>query len=831
MAKNKPNETTVQIDEFEKSIRNYANEIEVISSFPEAVRRLPGEYIGNKGNKGWKSCIREILQNAFDECVRQNSPCHYVRMIFDERNQSAVIEDQGRGIPHGKMIEIYSTQHSSSNYSKKPFEYTSGVHGVGAGVAMALSKKFTSDSYVLGEGRRVEFDKGVLWKYGEKPIKCPPGRQGTTVYMEPDLTILDHVNLTCVEIFSLIQQIYTMSNIGDRFDFTGIDINGAIAINEKLVNTDGMATNLFMMTEKPIIAPIHFSADDGFCRAEVVFTYDAAAITESEDISSYANFTPTNDGGTHVDGFIDGLCQYFRYYMNRIYLPEKSKISVTNVDIRTGLKAVVFGACLNPVFAGQFKGILTSEEMKPFIKDLTVKSLEQWAKEKPNDLQRVAKYLKDIADVRTKSNETKVKLTSNYESSALGEYPKKFVKPSGKKNIEFFIVEGDSALGGIENGRDHARQGIFPIRGKLPNAFARNKTEILNNQEVSAIIRLVTGDKVYKKNFDVSQVKWDKIIILADADPDGSHISTLVLRLFLVFMPQVIAAGKLYKAIPPLYSVGNGKKKTYFATKADFAKFIQQTFNKSHVIEYLGKDAKKLTPNECIKLFYKNIDYAYNINILSNIFAVDPMLLELVLFNLADAIDFNTQRDIAVAGFAQASVAKSEEETKALIDHSIVQSIGYSLTNLNFSKLKKSIEKAFRFMHVDKRNGTTVIEGEVNDKYQYVFINDYFIRNCIDVIRNIMLNDYRYYKLDDRVASIYEIMSVFDNTMPTVKRYKGLGEMDSSEAAESTLSIENRTLIRYTLESAKEEINSIRYIDSNVSSLLSNITISRQDVE
>ena len=520
---NKKEKTTkpkTPTNDFESSIRNYANEIETIKSFAEAVRRIPGEYIGNKGNKGWKSCIREIFQNAFDECVRQKSPCHYVRMVFDERNQSAIIEDDGRGVPYGKIIEIYSTQHSSSNYTKEPYNYTSGCHGVGGGVAMALSKKFIVQSYVLGEGRMVQFDRGILWKYGEKPVKCPTGRQGTTVYMEPDTEVLGPINLTAAEVFELVKRIYPMSNIGDRFDFTGIDINGAFIINEKLVNREGIIVDLKQICEKPIIAPIHFAADNGTMRAEVVFTYDASAVTESEDIDSYANFSPTTDGGTHVEGFLDGLCQYFRYYMNKIYLNEKSKISITNVDIKTGLKAVVFGALLNPVFAGQFKGILTSEEMKPFMKDLTIASLEKWAQEKPADLQRVAKYLKDVAEVRIKSNETKVKLTSNYETSALGAFPKKFVKPSGKKNVEFFIVEGDSALGGIENGRDCATQGIFPIRGKLPNAFARNKNEILQNQEVSAIIQLVTGDKVYKKNFDINQVKWDKIIILADADPD-----------------------------------------------------------------------------------------------------------------------------------------------------------------------------------------------------------------------------------------------------------------------------------------------------------------------
>ena len=505
---------------FEASIKNYAQEIEVIREFAEAVRRIPGEYIGNKGNIGWKSCMREIWQNSFDECVRAKSPCHYVRMVFDERNQSATIEDEGRGIPFGRIIEIYSTQHSSSNYTKNPYEYTSGVHGVGSGVAMALSSKFVVESYVLGEARRVEFTQGKPWKYGEKKIPCPPGRQGSKVYMEPDMSVLDQVNLTCMEVFELVTLIYTQSNIGDRFDFVGIDRSGAITINEHLTNVDGIIGNLILRTKKPIVAPIKFMADDGFCRAEVVMTYDLEAITEDEDVQSFANYSPTYGGGTHVEGFLEGLVQYFRNYMNKIYLNEKSKLTITAPDIKTGLKAVVCGCCLNPVFAGQFKGILTSTEMKPFIKDLTVKALEDWAKRCPQDLQRVCRYIKDVAEVRAKSNETKIKLTNNYQTAALGDYPKKFIRPSARTNLEYFIVEGDSALSGLRNGRDTAHQGIFPIRGKLPNAFTTSKVKMLQNEEVSSIIRLTTGDKVYNKNFDIKQVKWQKIIILADADAD-----------------------------------------------------------------------------------------------------------------------------------------------------------------------------------------------------------------------------------------------------------------------------------------------------------------------
>lgn len=825
----KKQEVTLTAEQIE-NIKNYGSHIKTIEDFAEGVRKIPGNYLGDIGNNGWHSCCREIIQNAIDECLRAYSPANHVWVTFDERTQTCTIEDNGRGLPHGHIIRAIASERTSTNYDKVngSSEYTSGVHGLGSGVAMALSLSYIVESYVLGKAKRVEFHKGKAWKYGEKDIKCPPGKQGTFVSLTPDTTILGDVNLTCNDIFALLTRLYTKMNIGHEIDFIGINKAGAIAINEQLINQDGILTDLIMITKKPIIPPICYAFDNGTMKADIAFTYDAEAITDDEEISSYANFTPTADDGTHVDGFLNGLCKFLKDYMNKIYLGEKSKLTITNNDVKTGLKAVVVAAHVNPIFKGQFKGKISNEDLKPFVEELTVKALTEWSKTKPNDLQRLAKYIKDVAEVRSKTDTEKIKLSSNYQESALGEYPKKFVKPAGKKNLEYFIVEGDSAMGSIKNGRNPAFQGVFPIRGKLPNAFSKNKVDLLNNQEVSAIIRLTTGDKVYKKNFDINKVKWDKIIILADGDPDGAHISCLVLRLFLVFMPQVIEAGKLYKAIPPLYSIGK-KKKTFFIDKYDFAKFLQQQFIKTHYVNHI-KSKKKFTNAEYVRFFAKNIDYAYIMNILSDTFAVSQNLLEEVLFLIADAIDFRAQSEIAVAGFAKASIA-SPEETKNFINESIIQTVQYNLSGLNFNKFKSTIEKKFRFVKVEKQNGIIYVQGEVNDRYQYIFINEYFIRNCMQLINIIKTNEERYFDFDGNQSTIYDIISSFDSIAPNITRYKGLGEMNENEIAESVLNPENRTLIRYTMESAKEEISNIRYIDSNFASLLNTITVTRQDIE
>ncbi len=446
--------------DYEKNIREYGSKIEHIENFVDVVKKLPGMYIGAIGNPGWKSCIREIFQNAVDELIRKESPAKNVSVIFDERDQSALISDDGRGIPHGKIFEIFATQHTSSNYTKEPYQYTSGVHGVGSGVAMALSRQFEISSYVLGKAKYLRFDYGVPATKEEQDIPCPAGRQGTTIYMAPDISVLGEVTLTCEDVLDLILKVYPLTDIGDKIVFKGIDKNGNIKYQEELVNTDGIIISLILRTKSPLIIPVHFKDDTGYMKAEIAFTYDTSDLTAPEDIVSYANYTPTTDG-THVTGFIEGLCRFFRNYM-KIYLGEKSKISVINADIKAGLKVVIAAAHLNPVFAGQFKGILSNEDMFEYVKNLTLKSLDEWSKTSPGDLQKVCKCIKEVAEIRMKSDDSKIKLSNNYEASALTGKPKKYVSPSGNKNLELIIVEGDSALGSAKNSRDSLVQGIFP---------------------------------------------------------------------------------------------------------------------------------------------------------------------------------------------------------------------------------------------------------------------------------------------------------------------------------------------------------------------------------
>lgn len=774
----------IQDEKMLSNIKNYAEQIKTIEIFVDAVRQNPGQFIGYLGNKGFINMIREIFQNSIDELVKNDSPCDHIKVSFNETDHTVIVEDNGRGIPFNNIIRIFTSEHTSSNYVKKEGEFSSGLHGVGSKVTNALSSTFIVDSYVLGEGRHVEFFNGKPWDKGEQKIKCSKDKQGTKVEFRPSYEIMGNITTTCKDVLGLIQKILPLIKIGAVIDFVGITHDGKV-IQERLINKDGIITDLIMKTNKPLIKPVIMQKATGIMKADLAFTYDSNDLI-SEDITSFSNFCPTI-GGKHLEGFIDGICKFFREYMNKIYLSNSKKLSVKDSDIRTGLKAIVSVAHLKPIFSGQAKEILDNDDMYGFVKGLIINSLEQWSKENPQDLQKLCKFYKDVAELRVKSDESRVKLTNKYKSNSLSQgMPEKYVKPNGdyrKNKWELFIVEGDSALGSLRNSRDNKCQGIFPIRGKLPNAFATRKEEFLKNQEIASLLTIIYEDYARNKG-NIDRVKWDKIIILTDADCDGNHIRSLALRFFIMYCPELIKAGKVYAAMPPLYSIEVKGKKQYFTDRHEYAEYIVNRFSaQSDVYSY--PDKKKLSNKQITTLLYKNMDYLSLMNSITSTFATDPLFLEFILANY----------------------------------------------HLPFDKFKKLIEKEYRFVTVSKENNSINIVGLVGDKYQTIFLNDLFIEIVKNVVKYIHNSDLYYYFGDNKI-SLYTLMSKLDDYSPSnIRRYKGLGEMPQKDLASSTTAPDtNRTLIRFNIDNLKKEMQAIREVETDKSILLKDINISKEDV-
>ena len=363
-----------------------------------------------------------------------------------------------------------------------------------------------------------------------------------------------------------------------------------------------------------------------------------------------------------------------------------------------------------------------------------------------------------------------------------------------------------SAAGTVAKGRDVNTQALLPIRGKLPNAFRTSRASFLGNEEVQGIIKIVTGQDAsnYNRHFDpIKDVEWEKIIIMTDGDVDGNHIASLVERLFLMYMPQIITAGKLYKAVPPLYSIPVGKREQYFTANIDFVKYIQKEFLKQNKLENLNKT--EMSNKDITVFFMKNQEYVYYMEKLSTTYAVEPLLLELALFDYYNKSSFNV--------------------------------------------IKKKVSKKYRFMDVVQKKDTIVYDGIIGDA-NTLFFNDKLIKDCEPILDIIDKNNDLYYRLNGKEASLYEIMKSFEKLQPPrLQRYKGLGEMDADQLAESTLlpgghtikmetddhkKIEvtgDRTLIRYTLEDIKEATSIIRSYESDFSQLFKFVgNVTRQDL-
>lgn len=767
-----------------QEILNYEKQFKELTDFKEIVRQMPGMYIGALGNKGVINMYREILQNAFDQFTK-SSFCDTIYVFFDEKNYIWSISDNGNGIPFEYIVKAFINQHLSTNYEKKLYDYSSGRHGVGAKVTNVLCEFFEVYSYILGEGKYVRFEEGLLVQE-PKSIKNPDNRQGTTIVFKPS-SFMGNLTITYKDVLELIVNLFPLYKIGTKVIFECTTKEGK-KITQTIQNKDGILTHLTNMSTKPLVSPIHIFNDTGVMRADIMFTFDIN--TDEPNILSFANFTPVV-AGTHIDAFLDAICKYFKDYMNKIYLAgnKKNKIVVTNNDIKTSLIAVVTVCHLEPIFVGQSKDMLSNEDIIPFIKDLTLATLDEWSKTNAKDLQKISKYIKEIAEIRMKSEEGKVKLSNKYESNTITGLPKKYVKPTGKEHLELIITEGDSALGPAKNSRCTIRQGLFPIRGKLPNAFNTIKNKFLSNEEVASIIQIIGAG--YGKNFDISKCKFDKIIFMTDADSDGFHIRSLLLSFFLMYMPQLVLDGRVYAATPPLYglNVGTAKKKTYkyFTDRKEYIEYIQKFFSKQYkVVDYKGIT---LSSNELVGLLYRNVLYKYELELVANNFALNPKLLEFVLLH------------------------KDEK----------------------LSSMKKLIKTVYgKHVTVEEKNNNLVIHGLVGQEVETLFLNDALLQESkyiLDLIHNVNGSEINYV-INGEYSSIYDMMCLFDQCTPKeITRYKGLGEMNDDQLAQSTLHPDmDRTLIRYTMEDAKREIEAIRAINNDKAKLAKSVKVSRMDI-
>lgn len=551
-----------------------AENIQVLEGL-EAVRKRPGMYIGSTGITGLHHLVWEIVDNAVDEALA--GECTEISVTVEKDNSITVV-DNGRGIPVGihpqkgiPAVElVFTTLHAGGKFGGENSGYTvsGGLHGVGASVVTALSDALEVQVYQDGKIHEQRYAKGV--KLCDLTVIGDTDKRGTYVRFKPDGTIFE---TTEYDFKTLSERLRETAFLTKGLKITLTDLRGKEPKTVEYCYDGGIKEFVAFINEgKDSVGDKIFYCEESSngVLVEVAFQYTDEY---SETLVSFVNNINTIDGGTHVAGFRSALTRGINDYVKKNELLKNGKL--TGEDVREGLTAVLSVKIREPQFEGQTKGKLGSTEARTAVDAVMYKHLGYFLEENP----QVAKAIVDKAILAQKARESAkkardfVRRKSVLESSRM---PGKLADCTEKDPAlcEIFLVEGDSAGGSAKSARTYKTQAVLPLKGKILNVEKSRLDKVLSNDEIAAMIAAFgagIGD-----DFDISKLRYHKIIIMTDADVDGKHIRTLLLTLFYRFMPEVITGGYLYIAQPPLYKVTKGKQDYYAYSDAGLKELLDK---------------------------------------------------------------------------------------------------------------------------------------------------------------------------------------------------------------------------------------------------------------
>jgi DNA gyrase subunit B/topoisomerase-4 subunit B len=542
---------------------NYtAKDITVLEGL-EPVRKRPSMYIGGVGSAGLHHLVWEVLDNSVDEAM--NGHASTIKVTLHEDGSSVTIEDDGRGIPVDKhpatrksaLEVIFTVLHAGGKFDAGNYKTAGGLHGVGASVVNALSKELVAT---------VKRD-GALWEMRFKqgnpvgPLKKLGAARGTgtTVYFHPDAAIFPKIEFDPqvikerLEVASYLHKglkvLFEDEGTKERLVFEHSD--GVLDYLKRIVGERGAKA----VHEAPFV----LTKDDGM-RIDLVLQWTEAT---EEHLRSYVNGIPTGSGGTHENGLRAGLGKAVRNFIETHALSPKG-VTIAAEDIREGLTGVLSVFIQEPQFQGQTKDRLNNPELLSAIDAVVRPALEHWLNHNSSVAEAIVARIILSARAREASRAAQAEVSRKSATSGRLNLPGKLsdcTNPTSQGS-ELFIVEGDSAGGSAKQGRDRARQAILPLRGKVLNTESASLAKVLENKELSDLVTALGCG--LGKNFELSKLRYGKIVILADADSDGNHIATLLLTFIYRHLPQLMTNGKVFLAQPPLYRIDIGKD-TYWA--------------------------------------------------------------------------------------------------------------------------------------------------------------------------------------------------------------------------------------------------------------------------
>jgi DNA gyrase subunit B/topoisomerase-4 subunit B len=559
-------------------VSNYtAKDITVLEGL-EPVRKRPGMYIGGVGTAGLHHLVWEVLDNAVDEAM--NGFASNIVVTLHKDGSSITVTDDGRGIPVDKhpttkksaLEVIFTVLHAGGKFEKGNYKTAGGLHGVGASVVNALSTELCAQVKRDGSLWEMTFKRG-------KPTgplkKVGTARgSGTIVYFHPDPTIFPKVEFDPALIRERLE-IVSYIHKGVRVTFE----NEAEGTKDVFQHHEGLADFVAKIVAERGAKPVHETAfileREGGPRLDLVLQW-----TESTDehIRSYVNGIPTGSGGTHENGLRAGIGKAVRNYIETHNLSPKG-VTLAAEDIREGLTGVLSLFIEEPQFQGQTKDRLNNPEVLSTVDSAVRPALEHWLNHNRTIAEAIVARIILAARAREASRAAQAEVTRKTATSGRLNLPGKLsdCTTAHRADSELFVVEGDSAGGSAKQGRDRARQAILPLRGKVMNTEGMTLAKVLENRELADLVTALGCGM--GKNFDLSRLRYGRVIILADADSDGHHIATLLLTFIYRHLQQLISAGKVFLAQPPLYRIDIGKDTFWALDDAQRDKLVKQHGN------------------------------------------------------------------------------------------------------------------------------------------------------------------------------------------------------------------------------------------------------------